>query len=76
MDTENQLPMDTGTGLTGDYSWKQVAQRLSEIEGHRVSHQAACDSGHRLLKRLKEKLLEIPEIRDWLHDQGIETDDL
>tara|TARA_R100000808_G_scaffold13906_2_gene33306 strand:- start:5451 stop:5657 length:207 start_codon:yes stop_codon:yes gene_type:complete len=68
--------MDRKRGIKTNHTWKEVAERLSEIEGHKVSHQAACDSGHRLLKRLRYKFLADPVIRDWLLDQGIETEDL
>jgi len=60
----------------GNHTWIEIAERLSEIEGHKVSHQAACDSGHRLLKRLRYKFLADPVIRDWLEDQGIDTENI
>jgi hypothetical protein len=76
MDTESQQPLDTGTRSSGNSTWQEVADRLSEIEGHSVSHQAACDSAHRLLERLKHRLIAIPEVRDWLEDQGIDTENI
>jgi hypothetical protein len=76
MDTGKQQPMDTGTRLTGNSTWQEVADRLSEIEGHTVSHQAASDSGNRLLRRLKHKLIAIPEVKDWLIEQGIDTENI
>ena len=75
MDTENQQPMDTGTRSTGNYSWRAIAAHLTVIEGHSVTHQSACESGKRLLKRLRSRLLEIPEVREWLKEQGIDVED-
>ena len=76
MDTENQQPTDTGTRSTGNYTWREVAAHLTVIEGHSVTHQSACESGKRLLKRLRSRLLEIPEVREWLKEQGIDVEEL
>ena len=61
--------------LPRQHTWQEIADRLSEIEGHSVSHQAASDSGRRLIQRLRYKLLTIPEVKDWLIDQGIDAED-
>ena len=76
MDTGKQQPMDTGERLTGNYTWREIAAHLTVIEGHTVSHQAACDSGNRLLRRLRHQLIAIPEVRDWLIEQGIDTENI
>ena len=76
MDTGKLQPMDTGTRLTGNSTWQEIADHLTVIEGHTVSHQAACDSGNRLLRRLKHQLIAIPEVRDWLIEQGIDTENI
>lgn len=59
----------------GNHTWREIAAHLTVIEGHSVTHQSACDSGKRLLKRLRSRLLEIHEVRDWLIEQGIDAEE-
>lgn len=61
--------------LTSKHTWQEVADRLSLLEGKQISHQAACQAGDRLLKKLKVIFLRDPMIRDWLIEQGVDVED-
>lgn len=74
MDIAKLPPKVTGERLTRNSTWREIAAHLTEIEGHHVSHQSACESGKKLLKRLKHKFLEDPELKAWLLEQGFYTE--
>jgi len=65
---------DIGLHTDGTHTWNEVAEKLSRLEGKRLSRNAAAQSGERLLKKLREELIEDPVIKDWLAEKGLDGD--
>ena len=52
-----------------DTTWVEIAKQLG------VSRQRVNQIHSRMLERIKEKLLEVPEVKDWLLEEGLFHDD-
>ena len=52
--------------------WSEIAERVSEIEGKKVSRQAVIASHQRMIKRLRTAFNKDPYIRDWMAEHGID----
>ena len=54
--------------------WSDIADRVSEIEGKKVSRQAVIATHQRMLKRLRILFSKDPYIRDWMIEHGIDPE--
>lgn len=52
-------------------SWNQIAKHVSEVDGNTISRERARQIGIRALRRVAEKLINMPEIRDWAIENDI-----
>ena len=52
--------------------WRTITEKISELEGKKVSRQAVQASHDRLLKKLRHRLASDPYIRDWIVEHGLE----
>lgn len=55
----------------GDYTWQEVADRIGQLEGITITHQAMSQQGDRILGKLREALMADPVIKDWLQENGL-----
>ena len=51
---------------------RTITNRISELEGKKVSRQAIQATHDRMLKKLRYRLAKDPYIRDWIIEHGLE----
>jgi hypothetical protein len=55
----------------GNCTWQEVADRIGQLEGKTITHQAMSQHGDRILCKLRDALMGDPLIKDWLHENGL-----
>jgi hypothetical protein len=55
----------------GDCTWQEVADRIGQLEGITITHQAMSQQGERILNKLRAALMGDPVIKDWLQENGL-----
>jgi len=53
-------------------TWDQIARHVSEVDGNTIGRERARQIGERALRRMAERLVECPEVRDWARENALD----